>query len=106
MPIGIGVIPTTRSPICREAGSRRRVSGCAGDQYGGRSPKVSSRGSLRPLWGGVHDGNGSGPGVELFACNGCCTSFTGLSKFEIGGPEPATSRRLELPPHSGRPLLQ
>ena len=33
---------------------------------------------------------GSGPGVELHAPNGCCTSFTGYSKVEITGLEPAT----------------
>jgi len=39
---------------------------------------------------------GSGPGLELHAPNGCCTSFTGYSKFEIAGLEPAKSRHTTL----------
>jgi len=35
----------------------------------------------------------SGPGVEPQAPKGCCTSLTGHSKAEVGGAEPAKSRR-------------
>jgi hypothetical protein len=49
-----------------------------------------------PLLGDPDDGFGPGPGVELHPPNGCCTSFTGYSKFEIAGLEPAKSRYTTL----------
>ena len=56
-------------------------------------PKGSSRSIAAVGSAKLNVSNGSGPGVELHGPTGRCTSLTGHSKVEIGGLEPANSRR-------------